>query len=205
MCYIVTPWRGFGSGLGSALLLFWQIPRPPDCPSQTGSAALQPPAAKSRLRSGALIHGHVARIGGPTEPTPAHRDAPERTGPVQAWWSHHLRPTDGDYHEPGEDPATCGSGRATLRRAHDRCDLRRRGSCYRPRRAGQSPAYPLKTGITRTREFERKRLATHAVNVGTKCGHGCTYCSTRSDAPHASARSNPSWTRVPSTDGLRHH
>ncbi len=33
------------------------------------------------------------------------------------------------------------------------------------------------SGITRTKEFERKKLATHAVNVGTKCGHGCTYCS----------------------------
>ena len=40
--------------------------------------------------------------------------------------------------------------------------------------------YALKSGITRTREFERKKLATHAVNVGTKCGHGCTYCSTGS-------------------------
>jgi len=36
----------------------------------------------------------------------------------------------------------------------------------------------LKTGITRTREFEKKGLATHAVNVGTKCGHGCLYSST---------------------------
>ena len=36
----------------------------------------------------------------------------------------------------------------------------------------------LKTGITRTREFEKKGLATHAVNVGTKCGHNCLYCST---------------------------
>ena len=36
----------------------------------------------------------------------------------------------------------------------------------------------LKTGITRTREFERKGLASFGVNVGTKCGHGCTYCST---------------------------
>ena len=35
----------------------------------------------------------------------------------------------------------------------------------------------LSTGITRTKEFERKGLATHAVNVGTKCGHGCRYCS----------------------------
>jgi DNA repair photolyase len=34
----------------------------------------------------------------------------------------------------------------------------------------------LQQGITRTREFERKRLAAFAVNVGTKCGHGCTYC-----------------------------
>ena len=34
----------------------------------------------------------------------------------------------------------------------------------------------LKTGITRTREFERKRLATHAANGGLKCGYGCIYC-----------------------------
>jgi DNA repair photolyase len=37
--------------------------------------------------------------------------------------------------------------------------------------------YALKTGIARTPEFERKGLAEFAVNVGTKCGHGCTYCS----------------------------
>ena len=36
----------------------------------------------------------------------------------------------------------------------------------------------LKTGITRTPEFEKKGLATHAINVGTKCGHNCLYCST---------------------------
>jgi DNA repair photolyase len=36
----------------------------------------------------------------------------------------------------------------------------------------------LKNGITRTPEFERKGLAQFAVNVGTKCGHLCTYCST---------------------------
>jgi len=35
----------------------------------------------------------------------------------------------------------------------------------------------LKAGITRTKEFERKRLAAFAVNVGTKCGHDCAYCS----------------------------
>jgi len=35
----------------------------------------------------------------------------------------------------------------------------------------------LSRGITRTKEFERKKLAAFAVNVGTKCGHGCTYCS----------------------------
>ncbi len=29
--------------------------------------------------------------------------------------------------------------------------------------------YALKSGITHTREFEKKGLATHAVNVGTKC------------------------------------
>jgi len=38
--------------------------------------------------------------------------------------------------------------------------------------------YELKTGITLTHEFEKKGLATHAVNVGTKCGHNCLYCST---------------------------
>jgi len=35
----------------------------------------------------------------------------------------------------------------------------------------------MKGGITRTKEFERKKLAAFAVNVGTKCGHGCHYCS----------------------------
>lgn len=35
----------------------------------------------------------------------------------------------------------------------------------------------LTGGITRTKEFERKKLAAFAVNVGTKCGHGCHYCS----------------------------
>ena len=38
----------------------------------------------------------------------------------------------------------------------------------------------LRSGITRTKEFERKKLASFAVNVGTKCGHGCLYCSTGS-------------------------
>jgi len=36
----------------------------------------------------------------------------------------------------------------------------------------------LTTGITRTKGFEHKKLATHAVNVGLRCGHGCLYCST---------------------------
>jgi DNA repair photolyase len=36
----------------------------------------------------------------------------------------------------------------------------------------------LRNGITRTPEFERKGLASFAVNVGTKCGHDCRYCST---------------------------
>jgi len=38
--------------------------------------------------------------------------------------------------------------------------------------------YQLKTGISPTPEFEKKKLASYAVNVGTKCGHGCLYCST---------------------------
>jgi DNA repair photolyase len=36
----------------------------------------------------------------------------------------------------------------------------------------------LKTGIQPSPEFEKKGLASYAVNVGTKCGHDCTYCST---------------------------
>ncbi len=36
----------------------------------------------------------------------------------------------------------------------------------------------LKGGITPTPEFKKKGLAEFAVNVGTKCGHGCRYCST---------------------------
>ena len=38
--------------------------------------------------------------------------------------------------------------------------------------------WQLKTGIGRTKEFEKKGLAQFAVNIGLKCGHGCTYCST---------------------------
>ena len=37
--------------------------------------------------------------------------------------------------------------------------------------------YTLTTGITRSEEFERKMLATHAVNCGLRCGHDCLYCS----------------------------
>jgi DNA repair photolyase len=36
----------------------------------------------------------------------------------------------------------------------------------------------LHKGISRTKEFEKKHLAEYAVNVGLKCGHRCTYCST---------------------------
>jgi len=32
--------------------------------------------------------------------------------------------------------------------------------------------------ITRSKPFEHKELATHALNVGSLCGHGCKYCST---------------------------
>jgi len=39
-------------------------------------------------------------------------------------------------------------------------------------------ATTLKTGIQPSPEFEKKGLASYAVNVGTKCGHDCTYCST---------------------------
>ena len=38
--------------------------------------------------------------------------------------------------------------------------------------------WELKNGISRTREFEKKGLAQFAVNIGLKCGHACTYCST---------------------------
>jgi len=33
-------------------------------------------------------------------------------------------------------------------------------------------------GIRRSPEFEKKGLATHSANVGLKCSHDCTYCST---------------------------
>lgn len=38
--------------------------------------------------------------------------------------------------------------------------------------------WELKNGITRTKEFEKKKLAAYAVNCGLKCSHGCLYCST---------------------------
>ena len=38
--------------------------------------------------------------------------------------------------------------------------------------------YALKRGIGPTPEFEKKKLASFAINVGVKCGHECRYCST---------------------------
>ncbi|HML73141.1 MAG TPA: radical SAM protein [Anaerohalosphaeraceae bacterium] len=35
----------------------------------------------------------------------------------------------------------------------------------------------LCSGISRTKAFEEKGLAQYAVNIGLKCGHACTYCS----------------------------
>ena len=35
----------------------------------------------------------------------------------------------------------------------------------------------LCSGISRSKAFEEKGLAQYAVNVGLKCGHACTYCS----------------------------
>lgn len=49
----------------------------------------------------------------------------------------------------------------------------------------------LRAGISRTPEFAKKGLAEFAVNVGTKCGHGCTYCSTG-----AMLRMHPSFKQV---------
>jgi len=39
---------------------------------------------------------------------------------------------------------------------------------------------PRGGGIERTEEFEKKGLATYAVNVGLGCGHACYYCSSPS-------------------------
>ncbi len=39
--------------------------------------------------------------------------------------------------------------------------------------------YELNSGIKPSKKFGEKRLATFAVNVGLRCGHDCTYCSSR--------------------------
>ncbi len=35
-----------------------------------------------------------------------------------------------------------------------------------------------KSAITRTPEFEKKKLCTHSLDIGLICDHGCLYCST---------------------------
>ena len=40
-------------------------------------------------------------------------------------------------------------------------------------------SYPLGGGIKPSPEFKKKGLAGYAVNVGLRCGHDCTYCSSR--------------------------
>ena len=37
----------------------------------------------------------------------------------------------------------------------------------------------LKSGITHTKEFEHRRLANFAVNLGMKCAHPCPYSVNR--------------------------
>jgi DNA repair photolyase len=37
--------------------------------------------------------------------------------------------------------------------------------------------YPLKQALHSSPEFAKKKLADFSVNVGLKCGHDCTYCS----------------------------
>ena len=39
--------------------------------------------------------------------------------------------------------------------------------------------YSLSDGICRSPKFEEKGLAQYAINVGVRCGHDCTYCSSR--------------------------
>lgn len=45
----------------------------------------------------------------------------------------------------------------------------------------------LCSGISRSKAFEEKGLAQYAVNVGFKCGHACSCCS--SDAMNARDKS----------------
>ena len=56
-------------------------------------------------------------------------------------------------------------------------------------RGGDGGAFPvehvaLKEGIRPATEFEKKGLASYAVNVGIKCGHDCLYCSTGTMVRH---------------------
>ena len=46
-----------------------------------------------------------------------------------------------------------------------------------PTRVYREPGI-TKSGITPSPEFAKKGLANFAINVGAKCGHDCTYCST---------------------------
>ena len=39
--------------------------------------------------------------------------------------------------------------------------------------------HSLASGIRPSPEFEKKGLAKYAINVGLRCGHDCTYCSSR--------------------------
>jgi DNA repair photolyase len=44
--------------------------------------------------------------------------------------------------------------------------------------------YFLAEGIRRSPKFEEKGLAQYAINVGLRCGHDCTYCSSRAMLRH---------------------
>jgi len=39
-------------------------------------------------------------------------------------------------------------------------------------------SFDMKAGISRSKQYEKKRLASYVINSGIKCGHDCLYCST---------------------------
>lgn len=65
-------------------------------------------------------------------------------------------------------------GRNTYNRPAQQPEVDKRRVMVDPLRVHQ---YPLRDGIRPTPEFAKKKLAQFSVNVGIKCGHGCTYCS----------------------------
>jgi hypothetical protein len=174
MCYIVTPWRGFGSGLGSALLFVRQrrLVLPITRLYQTGSAVgTTTPVAKCRPAPHSLTLTRAQQYR-PEGAAPAHRDAPERDrapfrngGPAICGRQMEITMIQDQAERAGR------ADQAPLRSTDDCSDLRRRNrtpsSTQRRAIERRSVAAPPRSTCGTLHRDDRSSIVRRSPCIGT--------------------------------------